>query len=263
MLVFGSSCLDEPDCFNQNSNLLNISFRKMLDGQGDTVAISGVAISGTDSIFSQGQFAAGLLLPVNPYTNQAALTLRTLYDTSTINISYRSQAQYVSEACGERFVVTQLKLESSDADSTRVVATDLRNSAASTANVNIYRCPRGNMMRLVFRSVVNNQLVDRPVRITNVTTNYPSSVVLFNTDVTQINIPLNTASNSSRVILRFADDTRDTLTVTYDRAERVLFNQCGATPLLYNLQLQSSTFENIINRRDTIQDPPVPNFEIR
>src|SRR5690606_19388570 len=149
------SCLDEPDCYNLNNNVIGIAFRKIADNKADTVAIIGITVNGSDSLFHETKLATGVELPVNVLDDEVEFVFQLAgLDgpiTRTLRTSYKSRIQFVSEDCGERFIISDLRLEDHDFDSVRLV--NDQPGREVTPNYGIYRCPITNRMKISFRQL--------------------------------------------------------------------------------------------------------------
>src|SRR6187431_2998643 len=75
-LLFAISCLDEPDCFRLNNNIIGIAFKKMYDGKADTVGVLGIqALSAPQVDFLKGRYADGTYLPLDFFNQETAYTV--------------------------------------------------------------------------------------------------------------------------------------------------------------------------------------------
>ena len=72
------SCLDKPDCYNLNNNVIGISFRKIADNRADTVALLGITVNGTDSVFYPDVLATGLELPLDVLSAESNVSFQFL-----------------------------------------------------------------------------------------------------------------------------------------------------------------------------------------
>src|SRR5688572_1373318 len=117
-LLMAVSCLDEPDCFSLNNNIIGISFKKMLTGAADTVAVLSIKAEGFDSLFAEERLINGISLPLNYFQQNTSFIFEGVdKQTHYLNLDYSAKAQFVSEECGERFVLADLKIGSHDFDS--------------------------------------------------------------------------------------------------------------------------------------------------
>jgi hypothetical protein len=260
VLIFMGSCLDEPDCFQLSNNYIGITFKKLFDGKADTLTLFGITAPSTDSIFYPFKRAVSVQLELNPYESSTDFTFQTIYGSQQLAIGYRSSVQFVSEECGIRTLLSDLQIGDHDFDSIRLVNPALSNPPVT--NLEVYRCPRTNQLKLAFRKLVNNVAVADTVQFNNVTADYPASFYFPGEEITTINLPLNAAANTTTFTFEFIDGTTRTLTVQHTRTGWDEYEQCGNTTLFYDLESTASTFSQVNVVRDSIQDPPITNFAI-
>jgi hypothetical protein len=250
-VVLASSCLDEPDCYSLNNNIVGIAFRKMSDGQADTVFFKQITVDGTDSVYKD-VFRTGLDLPLNYYQNETSYHFEgqtTIYD---LHFGYTAKTQLVSEDCGERFVLGDLVVTAPAFDSLRLVARTPKRVRQTGTHLYIYRCPNTSRIELKFAA---------PVTITAASADFPGSFLLNTAAVTTQAVPLNTAADQSTITLTFGDVVK-VLTVSYSRTESTLFKVCGPQTVLSNIDVVSTDFTSATSIRKTIQDPLLTNIEI-
>jgi hypothetical protein len=122
-VLSASACLDEPDCFSLNNDNIGISFKKLVDSTRDTVMISAIR---TDDPFVTffGDTVSSIVLPLNYFKNETTFFFDDAQGTKVLRLQYTSQVQFVSENCGERFVLSDLKVLEHSFDSVRVLLTD-------------------------------------------------------------------------------------------------------------------------------------------
>src|SRR5690606_9823099 len=195
-----AACLDNPDCYNLNNNLVGISFRKMFDGKGDTVALLSVTASGTDSIFQEYVLANGMMLPLNYLSQQTTFYFqRPDGSFQTLVLGYKAQTQFVSEDCGERFVLSDLNILSHDFDSARVAfATPVSESGTHIA---LYPCPITDVVKFNFRqlntdTVKNGTAVS--LDINDITDDFSGVTFYSDTALNAVRLPLNPAAGSTQ-----------------------------------------------------------------
>lgn len=266
LLTTGVACLDEPDCFSLNNNLVGISFRKMYDGAQDTVALVSVTIAGTDSVFYEYQLRNGLDVPLNYLAPQTDATLQFANlitgetFTRTLQFTYDAKAQFVSEDCGERFVLSNLDVAQHDFDSLRVLSgTPARLSGGS--QVYVYRCPITNLVKFNFRqwyadTVSNGKALD--VNISGINADY--TPFLFNEmdTASSVKLPLNPAANTTRFDLSF--DTGDKfITLGYSVTPATILTVCGEQNVYSDLEVIDHDFEIMKVNRDSLRDPAITN----
>src|SRR5688572_15729874 len=150
-LILAVSCLDEPDCYQLNNNIVGITFRVMGSSTVDTVAIWGVDIQGSDSIFMDTVLATGIPLPLNYTRDETDIAFRFVGATYFMKLGYQSRTQFVSEDCGSRYELSDLALLEHDFDSARVINKAPGKNAAS--NIEVFRCPVPNIVTMSFRDL--------------------------------------------------------------------------------------------------------------
>lgn len=276
-LLMGVSCLDQPDCFRQNLNLVGVSFKKMYDGKQDTVYIFKVSSPQT----SQGQlfydtiFVTSLSLPVD-YLNDQKKTNYLIYRSATdaspakLGVTYSSKTQFVSEDCGARFLVSGLDIiqsETSGFDSIRLVSGTLSNPAQT--NIAVYRCPITNVMKIAFGQFGMSVGVSQTEykQIVSIATNYgPTFLYNPNVPVNSVRLPLDPNGTNSQFVFKFLDGSTDTVKVAYQQHTNTYFSRCGEQKTFrLDTNVVTSFRKNlrfIRFRRDSLFDPPLTNFEV-
>lgn len=261
------SCLDDPDCYNLSLNVIGISFKKMVGDKADTVALIGVSMEGTDSIFTPNTLVTGVLIPLNYFQNQSSIVFtRPGVDgpfNNTLVMGYDAKAQFVSEDCGERYVLSDLEVVSSDFDSTRLVSkTPTKNPST---NIIIYRCPIPNFVRFSFKQwntdeddTLGSALTTQLNGITDDFTNY---VFFEGQNASTVRLPLNTNLNSTAFAFDFADYGATSITLNYNSILQTLYTICGEQQFIADLTIADfeSEFDKVQLVKDSIQDPPVTN----
>ena len=273
-LVVGVSCLDQPDCFRQDLNLIGISFRKMYDGAADTVVLLKVSATSTDSVFYENVYGATFSLPLNYLNTNTTFVIEQLVreyldgmsQTDTMFLSHSSKAQFVSEDCGERFVVSNLQLLRSTYDSIEVVSATPSNPAH--INIKVYRCPRTNIMRMSFRQLYmdkndtlsRGKLDSRPIT-SIINTDAVTTPWLQDTTMSAILLPLNPNTNSTTYNFKFDNGDSNSVTFNYHIGTEQIIPKCPTQNLYSQLDTTTNTFKILKISKDSLQDPPVTNVE--
>ena len=254
LVVLASSCLDEPECFSLNNDVVGISFRKLSDGKADTVFLYSVATEGIAGEFVSDTELTALNLPLNYYQNQTIYHFAGLGADYTLQFDYKAQAQFVSEACGERFVLSDLKATSGSFDSLRMLSTTPKRKLQAGTHLEIYRCPNTSRVELRF---------SQPVVITNVSTSYTNAILWSTTPVSTFAVPLDIAADKSTITFTFGNVVKK-LTVSYSRTDSTLFASCGPQAVISNISsvVTETDFTSANVIRTTIQDPLLTNIEI-
>src|SRR5690606_26536242 len=256
------SCLDKPDCYNLNNNVIGISFRKIADNRADTVALLGITVNGTDSVFYPDVLATGLELPLDVLSAESNVSFQFLGISGPVvrnlRTTYTSMAQFVSEDCGRRFIVSGLHLEDHDFDSVRLV--NDQPGREPTTNYIIYRCPITDRMKVSFRQLGwDSDSLGTPLNVfvDGITSDF-SPIVAPPTASTFI-LPLNPESSSAAYHFDFTEGEAD-LTVNYRTVASTRYSVCGSQTFFTDLAVASHSFDKVIVLRDSIHDPAVTNM---
>jgi hypothetical protein len=256
-VVAASSCLNEPDCYSLNNYVVGIAFKKMTNGQADTVFFTQIKADGSDSIFYSNAAVTGIDLPLNYYDNQTLYHIGGLGVTHDLLFDYTSQTQFVSEDCGERFVLSNLNVTSAAFDSVRFLSRTPKRQRQTGAHLNVYRCPNSRQIELRFST---------PVIINNAGNDFGGSILLTRSAVTTFSLPLNPEADQTTTNFSFdngdAADIVKTLTVSYNRKnDSTAYKVCGPQVVLSNFQV-TNNFTSATVIRNTISDPLLTNVEI-
>jgi hypothetical protein len=260
-LLFAISCLDDPDCFRLNNNVIGIAFKKMYDGRADTVALIGIQAMGVvrDTTFSKFTYTNGAYVPLDFFKEQTSLTLEGLYDTHHLVVGYDVKAQFVSDDCGARYVLSNLALLSDDYDSIRVVSNSPSSSEAGV-HLEVYRCPRTNFMKVGFQQL----LPDGTTRAMSPRFNVAG--VLADTTLGTVNLPLTPDATTVRFDFNFEDYGANFLAVQYETADwNYKKEYCASYKLKHYKKLkvgnkgEAFDFDSVSVFKDSLQDPPVTN----
>lgn len=133
-----AGCLDEPDCYLLNNNYIGISFRKIEDSSTDTVTYMGFGTVEPPLLFYGDTTLSNLYLPLNYFQDETVFFFETGDSVELLHLNYVSQAQFVSENCGEKFVLSALRVLEHSFDSVRLV-TDTPTREANRINIEIFQ----------------------------------------------------------------------------------------------------------------------------
>jgi hypothetical protein len=262
VLAVTGACLDEPECLDMSNAFIGISFKKMFDGKADTVAFVGIQSTASDSIFYPYTRATGIELPLNQFATQTEYLLEGVYGGNFLIMDYESNTvQFISEDCGTRYVLSNLEFTDHDFDSLKIITNVL--SSSVQPNLEVYRCPRTNLVKATFRQLVNSVEKVDTVYLSNVSADYPATFFIPNDTLSYINLPLNPANTSTTFYFDFKDGSNQSITFTYIRTAWNEFDgNCGTLTLFSGLNSTASDFTNVRISRDSIQDPPITNVAI-
>ena len=137
-LLMTAGCLDEPDCYLLNNNIIGVSFKKLENSTADTVAITAMGTVEPPLLFSGDTTLTKVYLPLNYFQDETAYFFESEDGVRTITLEYVSQAQFVSENCGEKFVLSTLRVREHSFDSVRLVV-DTPTREGSAINIEIFQ----------------------------------------------------------------------------------------------------------------------------
>lgn len=258
-VAMAAACLEEPECFSLNNNFVGIVFKKMSNNTRDTVAFTGIGADGTDYAWlTELTYMTGYdTLRLNYFNDSTVFHFRIEDVVYELHLNYTAQAQFVSEDCGQRYVLSNLSVgKGTTFDSVRVVGAVPKKKQSTGTNIEIYRCPITNVIKLAFVS---------PVPLSQITADYfPAAMTFTGDDQSSVYIPLDPAAETSTITFDLTDGTSKTLKLDYTNEVDTLFNACGPQVVLSDLKVDTvvTNFTNVAVARASIQDPPLTNFAI-
>jgi hypothetical protein len=275
------SCLDQPDCFQLNNNLIGITFRVLGSTKADTVDLVSVTLNGVDQIFFDSVRATGVELPLNLATGQTEVLFKTPSGaTFALPLEYLIQKQFVSEDCGSRFILSDLRVANSDAFDSVLVVNPTPGRSAST-NVVIFRCPQTDILALSFRQLYINGGGDQTSQfktspLESVTPEYLGTPLYTNTSATTVYLPVRLTPNvtdSTHYTFDFGTNFKGSeplgLTVKYRVTRQKRYNVCPEQDFVSALKIGSTDFDSVslvINddgdTLNTLSDPPETNIQV-
>lgn len=256
--IFTLSCLNEPDCYELNNSSVILFFKVLAAGKDlatitDQFPSIGILspTAETDTIFYGQRYVSSVELPLNPKDEQTTFLFDGAYGENKIQLGYKRQVQFVSEDCGVRYIFSDLGVQEYDFDSVRVV--NPTPTAPASTNIELYRCPRTNLMGIDFTTAV---VLD------GVTADFSTLIFQPNDTLTTIDLPINKDNASTRFVFNFRGGPSKTLTVSYTRSAKTLSEVCGEQTLFSDLAVVSTDFGAVVLKSDSTQDLPITNFEI-
>ncbi|HTE30231.1 MAG TPA: DUF6452 family protein [Chryseolinea sp.] len=255
--IISVSCLDQPDCYQLNNNLIILNF-KILGGSSDAYGIVGITATDTDVVFYQQGPDTVLLttnaeLPLNPLKDDIDFRFYGPEGIDTLGLTYNKQVQFVSADCGERYIFSSMLVSSHTFDSVRVV--NSTPGIPPSSNIDIYRCPRTDLIRIEFNTAVT---------VTSVVADY-KGVVYENVGDPQgtFDLPVNLLDTATMFTFNFKDGTNKRFTTTYKSTAETHFELCGEQRFISDLAINTSTTDFQATVVDnTTHDLPVKNFEV-
>ncbi len=271
--VMAISCLDQPDCFRLNSDEIGISLKVLGTNKADVVTLSGVDIDGVGDILDANVSLSSFLIPLNYLANETGVTITSDKISGTMLLKYLSQAQFVSDECGPRYILSELLIDQhSGFDSIRLVTNQVNNPP--NINIEIYRCPTTNLVKFDFYQLYiattgkkSSQLLS--VEVDNIIAGYSGEMFYqdstTNTVTLPVNINLGVVSSDFNMSI---DGKLNTLSLTYTLTEEERYNVCPLTTYVSGMSASSLDFDSVSivvddeKKVDAPQDPATTNVLI-
>lgn len=260
--VLLGSCFDNPNCLGLRNNLVGFSFKKMFDGKSDTLGIFGVSIEGSDSIFFQSTLVSTIALPLRSSASQQTIALNTTRGIYNVSMAYESLAEFESVDCGPRFVFSNLSILNHSFDSVRL--TNATPTSSGGVNIEVYRCPIPNLLKIGFRQLLANDNANggELIELLNgASLDYLPAVFYPGSELASLVFPLNPNSTTTQITFDNAENGLATLSLAYEFQSASIFKVCGEQNFIKNLQVTGSSGYDIVSVvKDSIHDPPTTNI---
>lgn len=147
VLIFVSgACLDEPDCYLLNNSVVGIAFKKLTEPNADSaLTVTALGTSDPPLLFWSAEFSENadtafsrLNLPLHYFQDEIVYLFQEEDTLRFLRLGYKSQAQFVSEDCGERYVLSDLRVLEHNFDSVRLIV-DVPSRQSGTIHLQIFR----------------------------------------------------------------------------------------------------------------------------
>ena len=252
LLLFFTSCLDDPDCYQLHNDIVGVTFRVMGTGQGDSVYVKNFT---TDKF----EYRPSFNYQINYFTEQGTFDFEGIDGNNFLSFGYTVKNQFISEDCGSAFVLSGLHVLEHDFDSARVV--NATPSKKGGTNIEIYRCPETDTLTIDFSQLY---ATSNGVTITNkrsafishpfdsITTDFSGKV--FSGRAATINLPVDLSKNETSFIFK-TNTTEETLVVGYNRTTEERYKACGIQTFINELTIKQHTFDSISFGLDTNDEP--------
>jgi hypothetical protein len=277
LVFFAMSCLEEPDCYLLNNEFIGISFRVAGSSTADSVRIQSIAHNNT--IFLQSTAAdtavTSLIIAADRIVDAFRLNFQNAGTTKSIDLKYKVQAQFVSEECGTRYVMSDLQAPLSDFDSVLVTnPTPGRDGNAS--NIVIYRCPQAETLEIKLWQYTLPATGASTTRIASAQFNsidYSGTMLYQNQRVATLRLPVNKTEKTATYHFSLADDLgNDTkagaLRIRYRATTNKPYLACGDITTIDSIRVEQgfevTEFQDNTNgtNRDRLTDPIVTNLNV-
>lgn len=137
LIVVNTSCLDEPECFGLNNNIVGITFKNLEDGKVREMTFISIVAEGTETGLRSAITASTVTLPLNYFVDKTSYTFHTSDTSYNLKLNYSSRTQFVSTSCGVKFILSDLEVAEHTFDSVRLVHAKPGNSA-NARNIELF-----------------------------------------------------------------------------------------------------------------------------
>jgi len=131
-----SGCFEKGDCQNQTSNIIKVGFFNAADQKALKVQLDSVFIRGLEGKFIEDEALESIVLPLDPLSDEAVITLYRPGATNTITIGYIARTTVLDPACGAADLYL-LKKASGEGISSATITQEIV-SVSLTTNVSVY-----------------------------------------------------------------------------------------------------------------------------
>ncbi len=267
--IMAISCLDQPDCYRLNSDEIGISFRVLGTNKADAVSLTGIQVN--NIIGYPDTTLSSFLIPLNYLENETSLSIAGTGVNGSMLLKYLSQAQFVSDECGPRFILSNLSIaEKSGFDSVRLLTSELNNPPY--INIEIYRCPTTNLVKFDFHQLyvsTNGKKTSQPllININNIKADYSGELFYLNTALNTMTLPVDLKTGASDFFIT-SNGQVDTVALIYTLKEEERYNVCPLSTYVSGMQVTSPDLDSvsiaIVDKKkiDAPQDPATTNVLI-
>jgi hypothetical protein len=247
LILSAFSCLDDPDCYLLNNDVIGISFGVMGSSATDSVRFNSLSVNGR-LLWSNPEddtAVSYMAIPADRFQNSLHIEMVSGSDVKTIDLKYSVKAQFVSEECGPRYIFSDLDLINHNFARLDIVnITPGRD--ASALNVRIYRCPKADTIGLSFfqltlpkTGAASSRAIS--VKLDSITVDGLTNFYQ-NRTVSSVELPVNIQSTQTSYSFSFADNFANGenirgLSVNYDVVSEARFEACGVQSFVENLEL--------------------------
>ena len=133
----------EPDCVDKTGEYVGIAFYDLEDNVAASIRVNLLQVAGsTDTLVYQLEDVAGVLLPINPTSDEITAYFDTEYGNDTLTIQYNTVSRLISEDCGFEVIYNDLTIIRNDFDTATVrnstVQVNFLNPTTFNENIRVY-----------------------------------------------------------------------------------------------------------------------------
>lgn len=243
------SCLNEPDCYLLNNNVIGLYFRVLGFGS-DVMPIENIqSPAALPGYFYSDTTLTEFGIELNPIDEEAAFIFDHGDSVHNLSLTYDRKVQFVSEECGERYIFTDLKVNEYDFDSVQVV--NPTPTRPASVNINIFRCPTTNQMGLTFSTATHVDGIKVDAK----------PIVLKDHEITSVYLPVNPDTTVTTYTFDFGGNVTKMLRVKYTATPKRLGLACGIRTFFTALAIDSTNLTAATVSATAVVDPFVKNID--
>jgi hypothetical protein len=122
LICIGVSCLEPPDCIEKRNNLVGITFKSSKDGKTAAQTLDTLYARGSEVTIVPSGTVSQIILPLDYLDDTTFYTLQIADTVYKLTLTYNSKIEFVSDQCGEKFVLSNLKVAEHTFDSVNVIS---------------------------------------------------------------------------------------------------------------------------------------------
>ncbi len=120
LLIVAGACLNEQDCLIKSTNLVKIQF-KNLKNKNKNIKLDSVEVVGLGFFLPTTDSVSSFALPVSPVATEATFKFYYHNTAPAVSMSYVTQAEVISAACGAFTNYIDLRVTNSTFDSLALI----------------------------------------------------------------------------------------------------------------------------------------------
>jgi hypothetical protein len=278
-LLFAVSCLDDPDCFLLNNDVIGISFRVLGSNLPDSVKVESVTVN--NILYTSDEPVITFLpLLADRFSQSTHVELASAGVTRIVDLGYNVKVQFVSEDCGARYILSDLVTTNHNYDSINII-NPTPGRDGSSKNIEIYRCPHADTLGVALLQLTmpkTGRASSRPVAADFNSISFEGSELFYaNGREATLRLPVNTSSTTLNYTFDFKNDfgydvTIRNLGIGYKVIQEQRYSPCGIQQFVDSLSLLTvadNPFDSVSfvvdrneNPKITLTDPIETNINI-
>jgi hypothetical protein len=246
------------------TNNFKLSFRQLLADEKENgielkESLKQVSLNYLPGVFYVDTLLSAIVVPLNNNASSTNITIDAKASAlTTLNINYSIQPSQLFEVCGIQKFIHDIQV---NANSSYDIVRVQKDSIADppTTNVALFRCPETNLIELTLIGLPGS--VDNNYQVNKVTAGYTAELFYQDSLTAKLVLPLDVSQDQTDFTIDFATGPKQ-ISFGYLRTSKTFHGQCNQT-LISSVNVLSTDFTAApVLKKDSIQFPTVPNFEI-